>query len=182
MVEKTKKETKKTTSTSADNNQTQFISLTDISEPYDTKRGKQFHALFHGKLNTSSTVRQAGERFAVSNLVNISGAADEINKRLGVKFVEDKNYHSISAQITWFTLTEKEAQLIANEQWVKGNYLNAPVNVGTHEYDGKIYLQLQVDTPYAKASGTQLGTPAETPSSSDSDTSEVDMTDDDLPF
>lgn len=181
MVEKTKKETKKTTSTSADNNQTQFISLTDISEPYDTKRGKQFHALFHGKLNMDSKINKAGDKFAVKNLVNISGVTDEINKRLGIKFVEDKDYHSISAQITWFTLTEKEAQLIANEQWVKGSYLNAPVNVLTHKYEGKTYLQLQVNTPYAKASSSQLGTPAETPAD-DSDTSEVDMTDDDLPF
>ena len=182
MAESKKKETQSnnSTATTASDNQTQFISLTDISEPYDTKHGKQFHALFHGKLNMDSKINQAGNKFAIQNLVNISGVTDEVNKLLGVTFVEDENFHSISAQITWFTLTEKEAQLIANEQWVKGNYLNAPVNVLTHEYDGKIYLQLQVNTPYAKTSSSQLGTPAQTPSGSN--TSEVDMTDDDLPF
>lgn len=181
MVEKTKKETKKTTSSTADNNQTPFLSLTDISEPYKAKHGIQVHAQFHGTLNTNSTVRKAKTKFSVSNLVNISGVVDEINKIFDVTFVEDKTYHNISARITWFVFTEQEANIIANEQWTKGSYLNAPVNVTINKYEGKLYLQLQIDAPYAKTSSSQLGTPAETPAG-DSDTSEVDMTDDDLPF
>lgn len=181
MAEKTTKKTDKTDSTT----QGEFVSLTDASDAFKTKsNGIQFHAQLRSTLNMDSTINPAGEQYAVRSLVNISGSTELINNRLGVKFEEDKTYHNISAQLTWFVKTEKEAIQVQAEM-AKGAYFTGPVTVGTHEYNGNTYLQLQVYTPYLRPSGEgngNLGTPAvkSSPAKSQVDTSE--MSDDDLPF
>lgn len=177
MTEKTTKKVDKADNTT----QGEFVSLTDTSEAFKTKsNGLQFHAQLRSTLNMDAKINPAGDQYAVRSLVNISGSTKLINDLLGVTFEEDKTYHNISAQLTWFVKTEKEAIQVQAEM-TKGTYFTGPVTVGTHEYNGNTYLQLQVYTPYLRPSNDgNLGTPAKSSASDQVDTSE--MSDDDLPF
>lgn len=179
MVEKTTKDKAETTSTK--NTQNNFVSLTDASEAFKTKsHGIQFHAQLRGKLNMDPKINPAGDQYAVRSVVNLWGSTKLIKDRLGVEFEEDDKFHNISASLTWFVRTEKEAIQVQTEM-AKGAYFIGPVTVGTNQYNGNTYLQLQVYTPYLRPSdesNSSLGTPAK--STSQVDTS--DLSEDDLPF
>lgn len=174
-------------------NTSDFKSLTDISDTFTGSKGIQCHAQFHGFLNVKSKITLANNQFVISNFVNVSGVTDELNKLLGVKLEENKEYHNLSVNISWFVYTKEEAQLIADQSWVKGNYLNAPVTVSVQDYKGKPELQLVINSPFAKQkdNGTNPNTNSQntakqtgsTNSDFDFDNGDtIDISDDDLPF
>lgn len=174
-------------------NTSDFKSLTDISDVFTGNKGVQCHALFHGFLNIKSKITLANNQFVISNFVNVSGVTDKLNKLLGVKLEENKDYHNLSANISWFVYTKEEAQLIADQSWVKGNYLNAPVTVNVQDYKGKPELQLVINSPFVKQKDTDTNpntnsqnTAKQTGSTNnnfDFDNGDtIDISDDDLPF
>ena len=127
-----------------------FESLINAGEAYKTKNGLEFRAQLSGFIQRDATVREAGKRFVISTFTSLSGSEDLINKALKTDFMEDEEFHTIPANLSWFVETEEEAEALA-AQMVKGTRIQATVAVSTHEYDDNLYLDLRVDTPFLTA-------------------------------
>lgn len=169
---------------------TEFESLQDVTEAYETKNGPAFHARLSSFLQKDGEVSEAGGRFAVKTFTNLANATDTVNDRLNTEFIDDPEFETVAANITYFVNTKEEADAIA-ETFVKGSRLSAPVVVTSHEYNDSKYLDLIIEAPYITASENSNGPVAAATKSTARKTAsknatkkeaEVDVSDKDLPF
>lgn len=128
-----------------------FKSLQEFSEAYKTKRGTAFKADFSGFVAKDADVHQAGSKWVVKTFTNLSGSVDEINKRLGTKFVEDEQYHNVPANVQIFVYSKEEAEALA-AQLKKGAHVLMRVTVEYHEYNDKQYIDLTFASPFIQES------------------------------
>ena len=164
-------------------NKSVFKSLTNFGTPFESKNGKEVRVTLSGFVGRDSTVRTAGASYVVSNFTNLSGVVDEINGVFGTDFVENPEFHTIPAGISWFVNTKEEADAIA-EKLKKGSRLRSNVTMGTRNGDdGKIYLDLRVDQPYIEAPKPRGEAPMRKGDlDSTTEGNPLDIADDDLPF
>lgn len=169
---------------------TEFQSLQDVTDAYETKNGTAFHARLSAFLAKDGEVSEVGDRFAVKTFTNLANATDTVNDRLKTEFVDDDEFETVPANITYFVNTKEEADALA-ETFTKGSRLSAPVVVSSHEYNDSTYLDLLIETPYLTApeagngpvaASTKSAAKKSTKAKATKKEDAADISDEDLPF
>lgn len=164
-----------------------FQSLTNAQDSFSTKHGKEFRASVMGFAAKDAEVSAAGSRFAVRTFMNLSGSKDLLNEKLELS-LEEQSYkrkngeviYSIPANFTVWTYTQEEADALA-EELRKGRSVSAHVRVSAREYNGNIYIEMNVDGMFVKDSGSSSAAPAAGAAKVDNG-NPMELSDDDLPF